>query len=137
MARVAPIVRSTRYEHAINTLVAKRAEISGLIRFNGANLADQLQHIDAVLLILGYKGDPSLIVPLRRAPSRFRKGELYRLILKCEAEGSRANKETAQRIVAMKGWEPSLVERVRQCVNTAKVRRRRKTKLSPLTARDG
>jgi hypothetical protein len=31
MPRVAPIVRSTRYEHAINTLVAKRAEISGLI----------------------------------------------------------------------------------------------------------
>ncbi|BCG92065.1 hypothetical protein MesoLj131a_09290 [Mesorhizobium sp. 131-2-1] len=128
MPRVAPIVRSTRYEHAINTLVAKRAEISGLIRFKGANLADQLQHIDAVLLILGYKGDPSQIVPLRRQTNRFRKGELYRLILKCEAEGSKANKETAQRIVAMKGWGPSLVERIRQCVNTAKVRRRRKAK---------
>jgi hypothetical protein len=59
MSRVAPIVRSTRYEHAINTLVAKRAEISGLIRFNGADLAHQLEHIDAVLVILGYKGDPT------------------------------------------------------------------------------
>ncbi|TSE11660.1 hypothetical protein C1D09_013060 [Mesorhizobium intechi] len=125
MPRVAPIVRSTRYEHAINTLVAKRSEISGLIRFKGADLAHQLVHIDAVLLILGYKGDPSQIVPLRRKPNRFRKGELYRLILKCEAEGSKANKETAQRIVAVKGWEPSLVDRVRECVNTAKVRRRR------------
>ncbi|MGX5847379.1 hypothetical protein ACWGTO_09930 [Mesorhizobium sp. PL10] len=55
-----------------------------------------------MLLILGYKGDPSLIVPLRRTPGRFRKGELYRLILKREAEGSNANKETARRIVAMK-----------------------------------
>ncbi|TIM05828.1 hypothetical protein [Mesorhizobium sp.] len=60
---IAPIVRSTRYEHAIHTLVAKRAEFSGAIRFKGANLADQLQHIDAVLLILGYKGDPALITP--------------------------------------------------------------------------
>ena len=39
MPRVAPIVRSTKYEHAINTLVAKRAEISGLVRFKGADLA--------------------------------------------------------------------------------------------------
>ncbi|WP_192243827.1 hypothetical protein [Mesorhizobium silamurunense] len=128
MPRVAPIVRSTRYEHAINALVAKRAEISGAIRFNGANLVHQLHHIDAVLLILGYKGDLAQITPLRRHATRFRKGELYRLILKCEAEGSKANKETAQRIVQMKGWEPSLVERIRQCVNTAKVRRRRKAK---------
>ena len=52
MPRVAPIVRSTRYEHDINTLVAKRAEISCLFRFRGADLADQLQHIDAVLVIL-------------------------------------------------------------------------------------
>ena len=63
MPRVAPIVRSTRYEHAINTLGAKRSEIFGAIRFKGANLAQQLRHIDAVLLILGYKGHPSLIVP--------------------------------------------------------------------------
>ncbi|MER8894213.1 hypothetical protein [Mesorhizobium sp. M0676] len=56
-------------------------------------MADQLQHIDAVLLILGYRGDPSQITRLRRQPSRFRQGELYRLILKCEAEGSKTNKE--------------------------------------------
>ncbi|MER9559137.1 hypothetical protein [Mesorhizobium sp. M0323] len=108
-----PIVRSTRYEHAINTLVAKRAEISGAIRFKGANLADQLQHIDAVLLILGYQGDPALITPLRRKPNRFRKGELYRLIVKHEAEGSATNKETARRIVQAKGWGVSLVEPIR------------------------
>lgn len=83
-----------------------------------------------MLLILGYKGDPALIVPLRRTPSRFRKGELYRLILKCEAEGSMSNKETAQRIVQAKGWNPSLVEPIRQCVNSAKVWRKRKVKLA-------
>lgn len=128
MPRVAPIVRSTRYEHAINTLVAKRSEISGAIRFKGADLADQLQHIDAVLVILGYKGDPSEIVPLHRKPSRFRRGELYRLILKHEAEGSATNKETATRIVQAKGWDSSLVEPIRQCVNSAKVSRRRKAR---------
>ncbi|ESX88264.1 hypothetical protein [Mesorhizobium sp. LNJC403B00] len=64
--------------------MAKRAEISGAIRFNGATLADQLQYIDAVLLILGYEGDPAQITPFRRQPSK-------------------ANKETAQRIVTMKG----------------------------------
>jgi hypothetical protein len=126
MPRVAPIVRSARYEHAINTLVAKRSEISGAIRFKGADLADQLQHIDAVLLILGYKGDPSLIVPLRRTPSRFRKGELYRLILKHEADGSASNRETATRIVQAKGWDAALVKPLMNNIKTAKGWRRRK-----------
>ncbi|RUU85603.1 hypothetical protein EOB59_31600 [Mesorhizobium sp. M7A.F.Ca.MR.176.00.0.0] len=128
MPRVAPIVRSTRYEHAINTLVAKRSEISGAIRFKGADLADQLQHIDAVLLILGYKGDPSLIVPLRRTPSRFRKGELYGLILKHEAAGSASNRETATRIVQAKGWDTAFVKPIMNNIKTAKGWRRRKAK---------
>jgi hypothetical protein len=128
MPRVAPIVRSTRYEHAISTLVAKRAEISGSVQFKGADLAHQLEHIDAVLAILGYKGDPTQIVPLRRKPNRFRKGELWRLIQKFEAEGSKANKETATRIVQLKGWDTALVEPVRHCVNRAKVWRRSKLK---------
>ncbi|MBZ9797397.1 hypothetical protein [Mesorhizobium sp. ES1-4] len=127
MPRVAPTVRSTRYQHAINTLVAKRSEISGLIRFKGADLAEQLQHVDAVLMILGYKGDPSDIVPLRRTPSRFRKGELYRLILKHEAEGSATNRETATRIVLARGWDAALVKLLMNNIKTAKGRRRRKT----------
>ena len=107
-------------------MVAKRAEISGLIRFKGADLADQLQHIDAVLVILGYKGDPEQIVPLRRKPNRFRRGELYRLILKHEAEGSASNKQTAQRIVQGKGWDAALVKPIMDCIKTAKGWRRRK-----------
>lgn len=126
MPRVAPIVRSARYEHAINTLVAKRAEISGLIRFKGADLADQLQHIDAVLMILGYKGDTTQIVPLRRKPNRFRKGELYRLILKHEAAGSASNRETATLIVQTKGWDAALVKPLMDCIKTAKGWRRRR-----------
>ncbi|MER9418896.1 hypothetical protein NKI95_23520 [Mesorhizobium sp. M0306] len=126
MPRVAPTVRSTRYQHAINTLVAKRSEISGAIRFKGADLAHQLQHIDAVLLILGYKGDPSLIVPLRRTPSRFRKGELYRLILRHEAEGSASNRETATRIAQAKGWDTALVKPLMNNIKTAKGWRRRR-----------
>lgn len=129
MPRVAPIVRSTRYEHAINTLVAKRSEISGAIRYKGADLAHQLQHIDAVLIILGYKGDPALIVPLRRTPSRFRKGELYRLILKCEADGSASNRETATRIVQAKGWDAALVKPLMNNIKTAKGWRRRSSLL--------
>ncbi|WP_027058032.1 hypothetical protein [Mesorhizobium loti] len=135
MPRVAPIVRSTRYEHAINTLVAKRSEISGLIRFKGADLVDQLQHIDAVLLILGYKGDPSLIVPLRRTPSRFRKGELYRLILKHEAEGSASNRETATRIVLARGWDAALVKPLVNNIKTAKGWRHRREKRENLLSR--
>lgn len=125
MPRVAPIVRSKRYDHAIATLVAKRAEISGLIQFKGADLAHQLVHIDAVLALLGYKGDPAQIVPLRRKPNRFRKGELWRLIQKLEAEGSMSNRETATRIVVTKGWDPALVKPLMDCVKTAKGRRRR------------
>jgi len=125
MPRVAPIVRSTRYEHAINTLVAKRSEISGLIRFKSADLAHQLVHIDAVLGILGYKGDPSQIVPLRRSPRQFRNGELYRLILKHEAEGSASIRETATRIVHAKGWDASRIKPLMDHIKTAKGRRRR------------
>lgn len=125
MPRAAPIVRSKRYEHAIAALVAKRSEIAGQIKFKGADLAGQLVHIDAVLAILGYKGDPSQIRPLKRHTIRFRRGELWRLVQKFEAEGSKANKETAQRIVAFKGWDAALVEPVRQGVNSAKVKRRR------------
>lgn len=126
MPRVAPIVRSTRYEHAINALVAKRAEISGMVRFKGVDLAHQLEHIDAVLVILGYKGDPTQIVPLRRKPNRFRKGELYRLILKHEAEGNASNRETATRIVQAKGWSEALVKPIMNCIKTAKGWRRRR-----------
>ncbi|MEW9805286.1 hypothetical protein [Mesorhizobium marinum] len=125
MPRKAPIVRSVRYEHAINTLVAKRAEISGLVQFKGADLADQLEHIDAVLVILGYKGDPSQIVPRRRKANRFRKGELHRLILKHEAEGSQSNRETATRIVLAKGWDAAHIKPIMDCIKTAKGWRRR------------
>ncbi|MER8975444.1 MULTISPECIES: hypothetical protein [unclassified Mesorhizobium] len=45
-----------------------------------------------------------------------------------EAEGSATNKETARRIVQAKGWDVSLVEPIRQCVNSAKVWRKRKAK---------
>jgi len=137
MARVAPTVRSKRYEHAINALVAKHSEISGLIRFKGADLADQLQHIDAVLVILGYKGDPSQIVPLRQKPNRFRRGELYRLILKHEAEGSATNKETATRIVLARGWGAALVKPIMDCIKAAKGWRRRACQRPCLTFSQG
>lgn len=112
----------------INTLVAKRSEISGAIRFKGADLAHQPQHIDAVLLILGHKGDPSLIVPLRRTPSRFRKGELYRLILKHEVGGSASNRVTATRIVQATGWDAAFVKPL---MKTAKGWRKPKAVHSP------
>lgn len=113
--------------------MAKRSKISGAIRFKGADLAHQLQHIDAVLLILGYKGDPSLIVPLRRTPSRFRKGELYRLILKHEADGSASNRETATRIVQAKGWDAALLKPLMSNIKTATGWRRRKARSSQFT----
>ncbi|PBC00709.1 hypothetical protein CK220_29805 [Mesorhizobium sp. WSM3860] len=78
-----------------------------------------------MLLILGYKGDPSQIVPLRRAPSQFRRGELWRLILKHEAEGSTSNRETATRIAQAKGWDASRIKPLMNNIKTAKGRRRR------------
>jgi hypothetical protein len=64
-------------------------------------------------------------VPLRRKPNRFRKGELWRLILKHEAEGSPSNRETATRIVRAKGWSDALVKPIMDCIKTAKGWRRR------------
>ncbi|MET3524604.1 hypothetical protein [Mesorhizobium abyssinicae] len=78
-----------------------------------------------MLLILGYKGDPAQIVSLRSTPSRFRKGELYRLILEHEAEGSTSNQETATRIVQAKGWNSALVKPLMNNIKTAKGWRRR------------
>ncbi|RWD65937.1 MAG: hypothetical protein EOS36_06500 [Mesorhizobium sp.] len=49
-------------------------------------------------------------MPLRRAPSQFRKAELYRLILKHEAVRSTSNRETATRIAQAKGWDAALIK---------------------------
>jgi hypothetical protein len=89
----------------------------GLVGFKGATLAGQLQHIDAVLVILGFNGDPSQIVMLRRKPNRFRRSKLYRLILKHEAEGSPSNRNVQAHVQA-KGCDAELVKIIRACINT-------------------
>lgn len=68
-----------------------------MIRFKGADLAEQLHHVDQVLLIFGYDGDPEMIPALQRKTVRFRKTELIRYIIRFEAEGSASNRETALR----------------------------------------
>ena len=59
-------------------------------------------------------------MPLHRKPSRFRRGELYRLILTHETEGSTSNRETATRIVQAKELDAALVKPLMDCIKSAK-----------------
>jgi hypothetical protein len=67
MPRVPPTVRSTRYVHAINTLVAKRAEIVGLIRFK---VPTWLTSADMALSRFSGVFEPDDLALLQRASDR-------------------------------------------------------------------
>ncbi|CDX33054.1 hypothetical protein MPLA_1620044 [Mesorhizobium sp. ORS 3359] len=83
---------------------------SQAFRFKGAVLAHQLVHIDAVLLILSYKGRP---VSNRAAAPRAKpipQGRALSLILKHEAVRSTSNRETATCIPRAKGRDAALIK---------------------------
>lgn len=115
--------------HVITALVAKRAELSGeLGKLNErrAAIKEHLAHVDAVLRLFRYEGDPSLIKPKRKNNWLFRRGELARMVADIEREAVRPlhKEDVAAEIVRRKGWaaDPDLVETVADRVKDAKKR---------------
>ncbi|MGX5839920.1 hypothetical protein ACWGTI_04250 [Mesorhizobium sp. ArgA1] len=93
-------------------------------------LIDQLAYIDHTLAIFAYEGDPAEIKPKRKHVYRFKRRELPRLMRDIEAEGVKLTyRETAARIIEMKGWDATngaLVAKVIECVKSQKNWYRRK-----------
>lgn len=111
--------------HVISALVAKRAELSGLmldLDRRKAALRSQLNHIDHSLAIFGYKDPPKDIRPVVPKVYRFERRELPRLMRQF-APGGVANRDAALAIIAHKGWnvdDRDLVAKVSDSVKSAK-----------------
>ncbi|TPJ33390.1 hypothetical protein [Mesorhizobium sp. B2-8-3] len=108
----------------IHALVAKRAELSGQVLDldrQKAVLKAQLQTIDEALAIFGYARSPHDIKPRRAANRLFKRNELARLLRRDGGQGT--NRETALRLMAVKGWDVAdreLADKVTDSVKGAK-----------------
>jgi hypothetical protein len=115
--------------HVISALVAKRAELSGemqKVNNRRAALKEHIAHIDAVLRLFCYEGDPANIKPKRRHNWLFRRGELARMVADIEREAQKPlhKEEIAAEVVRRKGWasDPDLVETVADKVKDTRKR---------------
>src|SRR5215210_5960665 len=100
-------------DHAISRLIAKRAEIAGMI----AELEEELNqcradltHIDGALRLLNADLDPTAILPRQRRYQRthyFARNELSRLCMDIlrEAAEPLTSGEITLRIIAAKGFD--------------------------------
>lgn len=96
--------------HIHTTLVAKRAELSGeLIRLEKESLKirDQISHIDHVLALFEYPGEPSEIKPVQRRKNRFKPYEVAKLIRRYEADAGATlpRNELVSHVILHKGWD--------------------------------
>ena len=92
--------------HVISALVAKRAELSGLVidlARQKAAIKIQVNHIDNSLAIFNYRAAPRDIKPVRPKVYRFERRELGRLIQRFDKGG--ANTSIALGIIGSKAWD--------------------------------
>lgn len=112
---------------ALKTLIAKRAELAGLLaplEREAATLRTQINHVDHVLLMLGYE-NPEAIRPKRPVVNRFRNRELSIFVRELQRDGlSLTNREAALRIVAAKGWDAGDADLLRKVTDSIKSARR-------------
>ena len=118
--------------HVISALVAKRAELSGLmidLDRQKARLRAQLSHIDHSLAIFNYRHPPRDIKPVRTKVFRFDRRELGRLIQQFDRGG--ANTAIALDIIVSKAWDAGdlgLVAKVSDSVKSWKNYQSRKAR---------
>lgn len=125
--------------HAISALIAKRAELAGLmldLDRQKSVLRNQLHHVDHTLAIMGY-GDPPRAIPAKRPKLyRFKRRELPRLMADCQRqEPGLSNRDIAVRVIGLKGWDSAdagLVRKVAESVKKAKNWASRNTRLKGL-----
>ncbi len=115
--------------HVVTALVAKRAELSGeLARLDErrAAIKAHIAHIDAVLRLFCYAGDPAKIKPRRKRNWIFRRGELARMVHDIEREATKPlhRDDIAAEILVRKGWarDPDLLETVADKVKDVRKR---------------
>ncbi len=124
--------------HVVTALVAKRAELSGeLARLDErrAAIKAHIAHIDAVLRLFCYAGDPAKIKPRRKRSWIFRRGELARMVHDIERQATKSlgKEDIAAEVLARKGWahDPDLLETVADKVKDLRKRREDLRDLSP------
>jgi hypothetical protein len=102
--------RTDTFEHTINGLLTKRADLFNeaiRIRDRLAEIKNDIGALDRVLGTLGYTGDLDAEMPRQKREVIFGKGELTRAILD-ELRGATAglgSREIAQSIVALSGQD--------------------------------
>ena len=115
--------------HVVSALVKKRAELAGEVQRideRRTALKAHIAHIDAVLRLFAYAGDPALIKPRRRRNWIFRRGELQRMVYDIEREADRPlqKDEIAAMVLDRKGWahDPDLLDTVADRVKDVRKR---------------
>jgi hypothetical protein len=121
--------------HVISALVAKRAELTGMmldLDRRKAALKSQVRHIDHSLAIFGYRDAPRDIRPVVPKAYRFERRELPRLMRQFALPGVE-NRDVALAIIVHKGWDAcdrDLVAKVADSVKSAKNYVSRKARFS-------
>jgi hypothetical protein len=115
--------------HVVTALKAKRAELSGEIQKldeRRAALKAHVAHLDAVLRLFHYSGDPAAIKPRRKRSWIFRRGELQRLVFDIERAAVKplSKEDIALEVMDRKGWvrDPDLIESIAEKVKDARKR---------------
>ena len=97
--------------HVISALVKKRGELAGElaeIDKRRREITGRIAHVDSVLTMFGYDGDPKAIPTIRKQTGRlFKRGQLRRIIydLRRERPELTVNKEIAAEVLKRLGWD--------------------------------
>lgn len=120
--------RTDTFEHTINGLLTKRADLLGeaeSLRDRIAAIKNDLDALDRTLNTLGYEGDLDAMMPRQKRHVVFGKGELFRSCMDVlrDADGPMTSRQIAQEIVALSGQDArdrkyinDLVKRVGKCL---------------------
>ena len=100
--------RTDTFEHTINGLLTKRADLFGeaeTLRDRLAEIKNDVSALDRVLVSLGYAGDLDAAMPRQKREVLFGRGDLTRAILDelRGAPGPLTSREIAKAIVALDG----------------------------------
>jgi hypothetical protein len=93
--------RTETFEHAISSLLSKRADLLGeaeRLRDRIAAIKNDLDALDRTLNTLGYEGDLDAMMPRQKRHVVFGKGELFRSCMDVlrDADGPMTSRQIAQ-----------------------------------------
>lgn len=100
--------RTDTFEHTINGLLKKRADLFGeaeKLRGRMAEIKNDIHAIDRVLQSLSYEGDLDAAMPRQKRDVVFGRGELTRAILSelRSNDAPMSSREIAQNLIALRG----------------------------------